>query len=132
MILCSAIQNPVTEPMFPGNILHSAEGEPAYFDLQLHTLPMLISRVACERSCRTDQHWYVQIYFPKAIVWPSFIGVRKQPVQHCAISCRFYAAMLSYIDAFFLLAILFLAVMPLILIMKKPKGGGPGAMGGGP
>jgi DHA2 family multidrug resistance protein len=42
-----------------------------------------------------------------------------------------HAAMLSYIDAFFLLSVLFLAVMPLILIMKKPKGGGPGGMGGG-
>jgi DHA2 family multidrug resistance protein len=42
-----------------------------------------------------------------------------------------HAAMLSYIDAFFLLSILFIIVMPLILIMKKPKsGGGPGAMGG--
>ncbi|HLW55214.1 MAG TPA: DHA2 family efflux MFS transporter permease subunit [Candidatus Angelobacter sp.] len=43
-----------------------------------------------------------------------------------------HAAMLSYIDAFFLLSVLFIAVMPLILIMKKPKsgGGGPGAMGG--
>jgi DHA2 family multidrug resistance protein len=33
------------------------------------------------------------------------------------------AAMLSYIDAFFLLAVMFVAVMPLVLIMKKPKGG---------
>ena len=39
-----------------------------------------------------------------------------------------HAAMLSYIDAFRLLAVLFVVVMPLILIMKKPKhgGGGPG------
>ncbi|MBZ5532041.1 MAG: DHA2 family efflux MFS transporter permease subunit [Acidobacteriia bacterium] len=38
------------------------------------------------------------------------------------------AAMQSYIDAFFLLAILFAVVMPLVLIMKRPtkQGGGPG------
>jgi DHA2 family multidrug resistance protein len=37
------------------------------------------------------------------------------------------AAMQSYIDAFFLLAILFAVVMPLVLIMKRPtkQGGGP-------
>jgi DHA2 family multidrug resistance protein len=41
------------------------------------------------------------------------------------------AAMMSYIDTFFLLAIMFAACLPLILLMKKaPKGGGgPGAMG---
>src|SRR5215831_14674261 len=41
-----------------------------------------------------------------------------------------HAAMLSYIDAFRLLAVLFVAVIPLILIMRKPKqgGGGPGSM----
>jgi MFS transporter, DHA2 family, multidrug resistance protein len=40
------------------------------------------------------------------------------------------AAMMGYIDVFFLLAIMFAACLPLILIMKKaPKGGGgPGAM----
>ena len=39
-----------------------------------------------------------------------------------------HAAMLSYIDAFRLLSVLFVVVMPLILIMRKPKqgGGGPG------
>jgi DHA2 family multidrug resistance protein len=31
-----------------------------------------------------------------------------------------HAAMLSYLDAFFLLAVLFVAVLPLILFMKKP------------
>ena len=43
-----------------------------------------------------------------------------------------HAAMLAYIDTFFLLAVMFIVVMPLILIMKKPKsgGGGPGAAGG--
>jgi MFS transporter, DHA2 family, multidrug resistance protein len=40
-----------------------------------------------------------------------------------------HAAMLSYLDAFFLLAVLFIAVLPLILIMKKPRGGGAEAMG---
>jgi DHA2 family multidrug resistance protein len=39
------------------------------------------------------------------------------------------AAMLSYIDAFFLLAVMFIAVMPLVLIMRKPKGGGEAGMG---
>jgi MFS transporter, DHA2 family, multidrug resistance protein len=40
------------------------------------------------------------------------------------------AAMMGYVDVFFLLAIMFAACLPLILIMKKaPKGGGgPGAM----
>ncbi|MFB3918288.1 MAG: DHA2 family efflux MFS transporter permease subunit [Terriglobales bacterium] len=38
------------------------------------------------------------------------------------------AAMLSFISAFRLLGILFLAVMPLILIMKKPKHHGGGGM----
>ena len=31
------------------------------------------------------------------------------------------AAMMSYIDAFFLLAVLFLLMLPLILIMKRPQ-----------
>jgi MFS transporter, DHA2 family, multidrug resistance protein len=35
------------------------------------------------------------------------------------------AAMLSYNDVFFLLAIIFVAMFPFILIMRKPKGGGP-------
>ena len=41
------------------------------------------------------------------------------------------AAMMAYIDTFFLLAIMFVACLPLIFIMKKPRkgGGGPGAMG---
>ena len=40
------------------------------------------------------------------------------------------AAMLSYIDAFFLLGVMFIAVMPLVLLMKKPKGmGGDPGMG---
>jgi len=39
------------------------------------------------------------------------------------------AAMLSYIDAFFLLALMFVAVMPLVLLMKKPRPGGPIEMG---
>jgi len=41
------------------------------------------------------------------------------------------AAMMGYIDVFFLLAIMFAACLPLILLMKKaPKGPpGPGAMG---
>jgi hypothetical protein len=34
--------------------------------------------------------------------------------------------MLSYIDAFRFLAFLFVAVLPLILIMRKPKGPGAG------
>ena len=40
------------------------------------------------------------------------------------------ASMMAYIDTFFLLAIMFVACLPLIFIMKKaPKGGGgPGAM----
>jgi DHA2 family multidrug resistance protein len=40
------------------------------------------------------------------------------------------ASMMSYIDVFFLLAIMFAACLPLILLMKKPPkgGGGPGAM----
>jgi DHA2 family multidrug resistance protein len=41
-----------------------------------------------------------------------------------------HAAMLAYLDAFFLLAIMFILALPLILIMKKPKaGGGPANMG---
>jgi DHA2 family multidrug resistance protein len=39
-----------------------------------------------------------------------------------------HAAMLSYIDAFRLLAVLFVVVMPLILIMKRPKHGGGSGM----
>jgi hypothetical protein len=41
------------------------------------------------------------------------------------------AAMMGYVDVFFLLSIMFAACLPLILLMKKaPKGGGgPGAMG---
>jgi DHA2 family multidrug resistance protein len=41
------------------------------------------------------------------------------------------ASMMSYIDVFFLLAVMFAACLPLILLMKKPPkgGGGPGAMG---
>jgi DHA2 family multidrug resistance protein len=40
------------------------------------------------------------------------------------------AAMLSYVDAFRLLAAMFILVLPLILIMRKPKGAaGPEAMG---
>jgi len=35
------------------------------------------------------------------------------------------AAMLSYNDTFLLLAILFLVVSPFILLLRKPKGGGP-------
>jgi len=40
------------------------------------------------------------------------------------------AAMMGYVDVFFLLAIMFAACLPLILIMKKALkgGGGPGAM----
>jgi len=34
------------------------------------------------------------------------------------------AMMLSYLDVFFLLAGMFVAVLPLVLLMKKPKGGG--------
>ncbi len=42
-----------------------------------------------------------------------------------------HAAMQSYIDAFFALAMLFVIVMPLVLIMKRPtkQGGGPENMG---
>jgi MFS transporter, DHA2 family, multidrug resistance protein len=41
-----------------------------------------------------------------------------------------HAAMLSYLDTFRLLSAMFIAVLPLILIMKKPKGpSGPGSMG---
>jgi DHA2 family multidrug resistance protein len=41
-----------------------------------------------------------------------------------------HAAMLSYLDTFFLLAVLFIALLPLTLLMKKPKaGGGPESMG---
>jgi len=38
------------------------------------------------------------------------------------------ASMLAYTDVFFILAIMFLACIPLIFVMKKPKegGGGPG------
>ena len=32
-----------------------------------------------------------------------------------------HAAMLAYIDAFFLLAVMFISSLPLILIMKRPK-----------
>ncbi len=41
-----------------------------------------------------------------------------------------HAAMMSYLDAFFLLSVLFIFMLPLIFIMKKPtkQGGGPGAM----
>ncbi|HET9839655.1 MAG TPA: DHA2 family efflux MFS transporter permease subunit [Candidatus Angelobacter sp.] len=41
------------------------------------------------------------------------------------------AAMMAYIDTFFLLAVMFIACLPLILIMKKPPkgGGGPETMG---
>jgi hypothetical protein len=38
------------------------------------------------------------------------------------------AAMLSYNDLFRFLAIMFLAMFPLIFLMKKPKHGGPAAM----
>jgi hypothetical protein len=40
------------------------------------------------------------------------------------------AAMMAYADTFFLLAVMFLAGLPLIFLMKKPPkgGGGPGAM----
>jgi DHA2 family multidrug resistance protein len=40
------------------------------------------------------------------------------------------ASMMGYVDVFFLLAIMFAACLPLILIMKKPPkgGGGPGSM----
>ena len=56
--------------------------------------------------------------------------------RHQASRCRTLrhgqrqAAMMAYIDVFFLLAIMFAACLPLILMMKKaPKGGGgPGAM----
>jgi DHA2 family multidrug resistance protein len=41
-----------------------------------------------------------------------------------------HAAMLSYIDAFRLLGAMFVLVLPLLLIMRKPKGaGGPEAIG---
>jgi MFS transporter, DHA2 family, multidrug resistance protein len=42
-----------------------------------------------------------------------------------------HAAMLAYLDAFFLLAVMFIAVIPLIFIMRKPTlgGGGPESMG---
>ncbi len=41
-----------------------------------------------------------------------------------------HAGMLAYLDAFFLLAVMFIAVLPLILIMKKPAlGGGAEDMG---
>jgi DHA2 family multidrug resistance protein len=41
------------------------------------------------------------------------------------------AAMMGYIDVFLLLAIMFIACLPLILLMKKPRkaAAGPGAMG---
>ena len=42
-----------------------------------------------------------------------------------------HAAMLAYIDTFLLLAIMFIAVIPLILIMKKPSLGGGGTEGMG-
>jgi MFS transporter, DHA2 family, multidrug resistance protein len=40
------------------------------------------------------------------------------------------AAMMSYVDVFYLLAIMFAACLPLIFLMKKPPkgGGGPGSM----
>jgi hypothetical protein len=36
--------------------------------------------------------------------------------------------MMSYLDTFFLLAVMFIACLPLLLLMKKPtkQGGGPG------
>ena len=39
------------------------------------------------------------------------------------------AMMLSYLDVFFLLACMFMGVLPLVLLMKKPSGGGPAGMG---
>jgi DHA2 family multidrug resistance protein len=41
------------------------------------------------------------------------------------------ASMMSYADTFFLLAVMFVAGLPLIFLMKKPPkgGGGPAAMG---
>jgi DHA2 family multidrug resistance protein len=36
------------------------------------------------------------------------------------------AVMLAFIDVFQLLAVMFLAIIPLILIMKRPGKGGPG------
>jgi DHA2 family multidrug resistance protein len=38
------------------------------------------------------------------------------------------AAMLAYSDVFFILAVMFLACIPLIFIMKKPKKGGGAGM----
>jgi MFS transporter, DHA2 family, multidrug resistance protein len=38
---------------------------------------------------------------------------------------RHQAAMLSYNDAFFVLAVMFVVMSPLILLLRKPKGGGP-------
>jgi DHA2 family multidrug resistance protein len=40
------------------------------------------------------------------------------------------AAMMSYIDVFFILAVMFIACLPLIFLMKKPgkRGGGPESM----
>jgi len=41
------------------------------------------------------------------------------------------AAMMSYVDAFFLLAVMFISCLPLIFFMKRPtkQGGGPESMG---
>jgi hypothetical protein len=36
------------------------------------------------------------------------------------------AAILSYNDVFRLLGVMFLLMLPMIALMKKPKGGGPG------
>jgi DHA2 family multidrug resistance protein len=38
-----------------------------------------------------------------------------------------HAAMLSYLDAFFLLSIMFIAMLPLVLIMKRPARAAGGA-----
>jgi DHA2 family multidrug resistance protein len=38
-----------------------------------------------------------------------------------------HAAMLSYVDAFFLLSIMFIAMLPLVLIMKRPTHAAGGA-----
>ncbi|HET9282606.1 MAG TPA: DHA2 family efflux MFS transporter permease subunit [Candidatus Angelobacter sp.] len=55
----------------------------------------------------------------------------QQAMASLFASVQQQAAMMSYADTFFLLAVMFVAGLPLIFLMKKPPkgGGGPEAMG---
>lgn len=86
---------------------------------------------------------HVTPYDPAAVAMMNTIkggliasGADPATASHQAYAMAFgmvqqHAAMLSYIDAFFLLSLMFIAVLPLILMMKKPSlgGGGAGSMG---